>query len=48
MTEYWDDVAKGPYMYSTETDEFFSFDNVCSIGYKTQYIQEEQLGGVIS
>ncbi|EYT96761.1 hypothetical protein AK89_02555 [Enterococcus mundtii CRL35] len=35
-------------MYSTETDEFFSFDNVRSIGYKTQYIQEEQLGGVIS
>lgn len=35
-------------MYSTETGEFFSFDNVRSIGYKTQYVQEEQLGGVIS
>ncbi|MEI1232885.1 glycosyl hydrolase family 18 protein [Enterococcus mundtii] len=48
LTEYWDDVAKAPYMYSTETGEFFSFDNVRSIGYKTQYVQEEQLGGVIS
>ena len=47
LTEYWDDVAKAPYMYSTETGEFFSFDNERSIGYKTQYVQEE-LGGVIS
>ncbi|MFP3774440.1 glycosyl hydrolase family 18 protein [Enterococcus mundtii] len=48
LTEYWDDVAKAPYMYSTETGEFFSFDNERSIGYKTQYVQEEELGGVIS
>jgi chitinase len=48
LKEYWDDVAKAPYMYNKKTGEFFAYDNPRSIGYKTQYVKDNQLGGVIS
>ncbi len=48
LTEYWDDVAKAPYMYNKTTGEFYTYDNVRSIGYKTDYVKEKGLGGVIS
>ncbi|MBC1417470.1 glycosyl hydrolase family 18 protein [Listeria fleischmannii] len=48
LVEYFDDVAKAPYMYSKTTGEFYTYDNVRSIGYKTNYVKEKGLGGVIS
>ncbi|MFS7260801.1 glycosyl hydrolase family 18 protein [Carnobacterium divergens] len=48
LTEYWDDVAKAPYLYSKDTGEFFSYDNTRSIGYKSQYVKDKKLGGIIS
>ncbi|WP_165003751.1 MULTISPECIES: glycosyl hydrolase family 18 protein [unclassified Enterococcus] len=48
LKEYWDDTAKAPYMYSESTGEFFTYDNERSIGYKTEYVKEQDLGGVIS
>ena len=48
MVEYWDDVAKAPYLYNAQTGAFFTFDNVRSIGEKTKYVKENSLGGVIT
>lgn len=48
LKEYWDDVAKAPYMYNQKTGEFYTYDNTRSIGYKTEYVKNNQLGGVIS
>ncbi|MBP2097743.1 glycosyl hydrolase family 18 protein [Enterococcus rivorum] len=48
LKEYWDDAAKAPYLYSESTKQFFTFDNVKSIQYKTAFVKEKQLGGVIS
>ncbi|MBO0472036.1 fibronectin type III domain-containing protein [Enterococcus sp. DIV0242_7C1] len=48
LKEYWDDVAKAPYMYSQTTGEFYTYDNTRSIGYKAEYVKNNQLGGVIS
>ncbi len=47
LTEYWDDVAKAPYLYSKEKKQFYTFENERSIGAKTNYIKEKQLGGMI-
>ena len=48
LKEYWDDTAKAPFLYSEVSKEFFTYDNVKSINYKTQYVKEHELGGVIS
>lgn len=47
LTEYWDDVAKAPYLYSKEKKQFYTFENERSIKAKTDYIKEKQLGGMI-
>ncbi|MBC1501497.1 LPXTG cell wall anchor domain-containing protein [Listeria weihenstephanensis] len=48
LTEYWDDIAKAPYLYSKETGAFFTYDNVKSVTAKANYVKENNLGGVIS
>lgn len=48
LTEYWDDVAKAPYLYSKETGAFFTYDNQRSIQEKAAYVKEKGLGGMIS
>ena len=48
LNEYWDDVAKAPYLYSPSTGAFFTYDNVRSIQEKCKYVKENNLGGVIS
>ncbi|WP_297520571.1 glycosyl hydrolase family 18 protein [uncultured Clostridium sp.] len=48
LKEYWDDVAKAPYLYSETTGEFFTYDNVKSIEEKTKYVNTNDLGGMIS
>lgn len=46
LIEYWDDVSKAPYMYNGSA--FFTFDNERSILEKTQYVHDNNLGGIIS
>ncbi|MBA3927730.1 glycosyl hydrolase family 18 protein [Listeria rustica] len=48
LTEYWDDVAKAPYMYSRETGAFFTYDNARSLAAKANYVKANNLGGMIS
>ncbi|WP_163651888.1 glycosyl hydrolase family 18 protein [Listeria sp. PSOL-1] len=48
LKEYWDDIAKAPYLYNDKTGEFYTYDNVRSIAEKTKYVKDNQLGGVIS
>ncbi|MBC1800512.1 DUF5011 domain-containing protein [Listeria booriae] len=48
LTEYWDGVAKAPYLYSEITGQFFTFENVRSVTEKAKYVQEKNLGGMIS
>jgi chitinase len=44
---YWDQVAKAPYAYSAQRQEFATFDDARSIRLKTRYAQEKQLGGIM-
>ncbi|KIE44458.1 carbohydrate binding domain protein [Clostridium argentinense CDC 2741] len=46
--EYWDDIAKAPYLYDENSGAFFTYDNVRSITEKTNYVNENNLGGMIS
>lgn len=48
LTEYWDDTAKAPYLYSKENGAFFTFDNVRSVKEKAAYVKAKGLGGMIS
>lgn len=48
LTEYWDDAAKAPYLYSKQTGAFYTFDNQRSIQEKAKYVKEKGLGGMIS
>lgn len=48
LKEYWDDVAKAPYLYNAETGAFFTYDNPRSINEKADYVKENNLGGIIS
>ncbi|KGL38188.1 chitinase [Listeria newyorkensis] len=48
LTEYWDDAAKAPYLYSRETGAFFTYDNVRSVTAKANYVKDNGLGGMIS
>lgn len=48
LQEYWDDIAKAPYLYSKENGAFFTYDNKRSIAEKTKYVNEHDLGGIIT
>lgn len=48
LVEYWDDIAKAPYLYSKESGAFFTFDNKRSIQEKAAYVKANGLGGMIS
>ncbi|MGL5714612.1 MAG: glycosyl hydrolase family 18 protein [Paraclostridium sp.] len=47
LKEYWDDSAKAPYLYDESTGKFFTYDNQRSIGEKANYVNENNLGGMI-
>ncbi|NKF05918.1 glycosyl hydrolase family 18 protein [Clostridium gasigenes] len=47
LKEYWDDTAKAPYLYNEKTGAFFTYDNIRSIGEKTKYVNDNNLGGMI-
>lgn len=42
-----DDTAKAPYMFNTETKKFLTYENELSALYKCQYAKEKGLGGVM-
>ena len=48
-TRYWDDVAKAPYLYSpTEFQgHFISYEDEESLGFKLDFVLEQELGGVM-
>lgn len=46
LTEYWDDIAKAPYLYKP-SGAFFTFDNVRSVQEKVAYVKANGLGGMI-
>lgn len=48
LTEYWDDYAQAPYLYSATDKVFFTYDNEASITAKTDYIKTKNLGGMIT
>lgn len=48
LKEYWDDTAKAPYLYDASTGAFFTYDNQRSIKEKTNYVNENKLGGMIA
>lgn len=47
LKEYWDDSAKAPYLYNSETGAFFTYDNIRSLQEKAKYVKENNLGGII-
>ncbi|MFF1531228.1 glycosyl hydrolase family 18 protein [Cellulomonas sp. NPDC058312] len=47
FTKYWDDEAKVPYLYSSTTQEFFTYDDPTSIQHKVDFIRENEYGGAI-
>ena len=47
LKEYWDDTAKAPYLYA-ENGAFFTYDNKRSIAEKCKYVNENNLGGIIT
>ncbi|MEG0295804.1 MAG: glycosyl hydrolase family 18 protein [Clostridium sp.] len=48
LQEYWDDVAKAPYLYNPNNGAFFTYDNARSIKEKCDYVKENNLGGMIA
>lgn len=47
LVEYWDDVAKSPYLYSSKTGAFYTYDNKRSVTEKANYVNANNLGGMI-
>lgn len=45
--EYFDDIAKVPYVHNITTGETWTYDNPKSIQLKMQYVKEKDLAGVI-
>ncbi|WP_375143054.1 glycosyl hydrolase family 18 protein [Paenibacillus sp. D2_2] len=46
-TRYFNSIAKVPYLYNPATKIFISYDDTESIGYKTDYIKNNSLGGAM-
>ncbi len=45
FTRYWDDEAKAPFLFDGET--FISYDDPESLFHKTNYVHENELGGIM-
>lgn len=45
--QFWDEVAKAPYVYHPEKQFFASFDNPRSVTEKTRYVKQLGLGGIM-
>ena len=46
-TRYFNSIAKVPYLYNPTTKIFISYDDTESIGYKTEYIKNNNLAGAM-
>lgn len=47
FTRYWDDQVKCPYLLGNTINTFVTYDDPVSIGYKAQYVMDNDIGGVI-
>jgi len=47
FVRYWNERAKAPYLFNTDTGEFISYDDPESLGYKIDYIKARHLGGAM-
>jgi chitinase len=45
--QFWDNKAKAPYAYNSETKTFATFDNLRSVYEKTKYTKDRNLAGVM-
>lgn len=48
LKEFWDDTAKAPYLYDPANGAFFTYDNVKSVQEKANYVNANNLGGMIA
>ena len=46
-TKYWDDNAKAPYLYNPTTKTFLSYDDLDSVSYKIELVQEAGVRGLM-
>ncbi|MGZ7445237.1 glycosyl hydrolase family 18 protein [Paenibacillus sp. TH7-28] len=46
-TRYWNDTAKVPYLFNPSNGTFISYDDQESIGYKSDFIKANHLGGAM-
>ncbi|MBK5208236.1 MAG: glycoside hydrolase family 18 protein [Flavobacteriaceae bacterium] len=44
---YWDSTAAAPYIWRLKDSLFITYENPKSIGYKVNYVKENQLGGIM-
>ncbi len=47
MQRFWDDTAKVPWLYNVKTGMMISYDDPESLGYKVDYVKQNNLGGVM-
>ena len=47
FTKYWDDVAKAPYLFNSQTRVFITYDDEQSIKEKCEYIKKNNLAGAM-
>ncbi|MEC3907142.1 glycoside hydrolase family 18 protein [Tamlana sp. 2201CG12-4] len=47
FVEYWDPIAKAPYLYNATDSLFISYDNPKSVQLKTKYVKNNGLGGIM-
>jgi len=47
FARYWDEAASVPYLYSTDRQEFVSYEDAESLAVKCAYIKTHKLGGVM-
>lgn len=47
FTEYWDSLAKAPYLYNATDSLFISYDNPKSVKLKAKYVKDNGLGGIM-
>ena len=46
-TEYWDEAAKAPYIWRQKDSLFITYDNAKSLKYKVEFVNDNQLGGIM-
>jgi chitinase len=47
FVRYWNERAKAPYLFNSDTGEFVTYDDGESLGYKIDYIKSHGLGGAM-